>query len=407
MTSSGQNVSDTGMTDSNKCILVINCGSSSVKFALIDVARETPLITGLVECVNSPDAMLEWKVDGAKQSKALPDATLAEGLAEVIAVLPDDVEVIAVGHRVVHGGENFSSSVLIDDVVLAAIDRCAALAPLHNPANIAGIRASQKVFPNLPQVAVFDTAFHQTIPAHAFLYAVPYDWYTDQGVRRYGFHGTSHRYVAGETARRLGKSLSETSIIIAHLGNGCSACAIEKGESADTTMGISPLEGLVMGTRSGDIDPSLHSFISKSLGWSLDRVTTALNKESGLLGISGESNDMRTLVEASEAGSDRAKLAIEVFAYRLAKSIMSLTAALSQLDAIVFTGGIGENSYKVRARALEHLRVLGVVVDAQLNAINGDTEIGRISQEGSPLCLVVETNEELMIARETLTVTKL
>ncbi|ADE54449.1 acetate/propionate family kinase [Coraliomargarita akajimensis] len=389
---------------SKGAVLVINCGSSSVKFALISGETELPLITGLVERVGSPEAELSWKLDGSKQSKLLPGADLVESLNEVIAVLPDGVDVTAVGHRVVHGAEEFSGSVMITDAVMEALDRCTPLAPLHNPANIAGIRASQEVFPGLPQVGVFDTAFHQTLPQHAYLYPVPYEWYTEHGVRRYGFHGTSHRFVAGETARRLGKDLNELSVVVAHLGNGCSACAVENGESADTTMGITPLEGLVMGTRSGDVDPSMHAFIANALGWDLDRVMTALNKESGLLGLSGESNDMRTLVAAAEAGSDRARIAIEVFAYRLAKSIMGLTAALSKLDAIVFTGGIGENSSGVRARALEHLKVLGVRVDSRLNEQNGDERNGRITEEGCPLCLVVATNEELMIARETLTV---
>jgi len=389
-----------------KAVLVINCGSSSVKFALIDIASEQPLITGLVECVASPEASLSWKQDGVKDEKALPDANLVECLSEVIAVLPSEAEVIAVGHRVVHGAEEFSGSVLLCDKVMGALERCSALAPLHNPANIAGIRASQKVFPALPQVGVFDTAFHQTLPKHAYLYPVPYEWYTDLGVRRYGFHGTSHRYVAEETARRLGKDLSDLSIVIAHLGNGCSACAIEGGQSVDTTMGLSPLEGLVMGTRSGDVDPALHEFISKSKGWSLERIMTALNKESGLLGISGKSNDMRTLVNAMDEGCERAALAIEVFAYRLAKAIMGLTAALTKLDAIVFTGGIGENSYKVRAETLSHLKVLGAQVDADLNAQNGAAETGRITTEGTLPCLVVATDEELMIARETLNVTQ-
>ena len=390
---------------SRRAVLVINCGSSSVKFALIDADSEQPLITGLVECVGSPEATLSWKEGGAKQTKPLPEANLVESLSEVIAVLPQEVEVLAIGHRVVHGGEEFAASVEICDLVMGVLERCSALAPLHNPANIAGIKAAQKVFPTLTQVGVFDTAFHQTLPKHAYLYAVPYDWYTDHGVRRYGFHGTSHRYVAGETARRLGKELSDLSVIIAHLGNGCSACAIEGGKSADTTMGISPLEGLVMGTRSGDVDPALHEFIAAAKGWSLERIMKALNKESGLQGISGQSNDMRTLVAAAEEGSERAKLAIEVFAYRLAKSIMGLTAALSKLDAIVFTGGIGENSQPVRARTLEHLRVLGIVLDPELNACNGDPVTGRITCVESTPCLVVPTNEELMIARETLKIT--
>jgi acetate kinase len=386
-----------------QAVLVINCGSSSVKFALIETNSAQPLITGLVECLNRADAQLSWKVNGQKASKALPGADLILGLGEVIAILPTDVEVIAVGHRVVHGAEDFAASVKIDDAVLATLEKCSALAPLHNPANIAGIRAAQAVFPEQPQVAVFDTAFHQTLPKYAFLYAVPYCWYEDLGVRRYGFHGTSHRYVAGETARRLGRDVSELSMVIAHLGNGCSSCAVEAGKSVDTTMGFSPLEGLVMGTRSGDIDPSLPEFIASKLGWSMARVMTALNHESGLLGISGQSNDMRTLVHAMDAGDERAALAIEVFAYRLAKSILGQTAALSKLDAIVFTGGIGENSYKVRAKTLAHLRVLSAHIDSELNRQNGD-ELGRITKKGSLLCMVVATNEELMIARETLNI---
>jgi acetate kinase len=386
-----------------QAVLVINCGSSSVKFALIETNSAQPLITGLVECLNRADAQLSWKVNGQKASKALPGADLILGLGEVIAILPTDVEVIAVGHRVVHGAEDFAASVKIDDAVLATLEKCSALAPLHNPANIAGIRAAQAVFPEQPQVAVFDTAFHQTLPKYAFLYAVPYCWYEDLGVRRYGFHGTSHRYVAGETARRLGRDVSELSMVIAHLGNGCSSCAVEAGKSVDTTMGFSPLEGLVMGTRSGDIDPSLPEFIASKLGWSMARVMTALNHESGLLGISGQSNDMRTLVHAMDAGDERAALAIEVFAYRLAKSILGQTAALSKLDAIVFTGGIGENSYKVRAKTLAHLRVLRAHIDSELNRQNGD-ELGRITKAGSLLCMVVATNEELMIARETLNI---
>ena len=401
------NGTETGSTGAiHEAVLVINCGSSSVKFALIDRVSSEPLITGLVECLNSADAELSWKCAGQTLSKALPGADLVAGLSEVIAILPTGAEVMAVGHRVVHGAEAFAASVLIEDSVLNVLEQCSALAPLHNPANIAGIRAAQAVFPDKPQVAVFDTAFHQTLPKHAYLYAVPYNWYEELGVRRYGFHGTSHRYVAGETARLLGQDLSELSIVIAHLGNGCSSCAVEAGQSVDTTMGLSPLEGLVMGTRSGDIDPALPEFIASKLGWSLDRIMTALNKESGLLGISGQSNDMRTLVNAMDAGDERAALAIEVFAYRLAKSILSLMAALTKLDAIVFTGGIGENSHKVRSKTLSHLRVLGVQLDAELNIQNGDAVTGRITREGTLPCLVVATNEELMIARETLNITQ-
>lgn len=387
-------------------ILVINCGSSSVKFALIETETEEPLMTGLVERLNTDQAELSWKAAGEKHSVSLPGADLVAGLKQVISILPGEIEVVAIGHRVVHGAEEFASSFLVTDEILEVLERCSPLAPLHNPANIAGIRAAQEVFPEKPQVAVFDTAFHQTIPQQAYLYAVPYDWYKDLRVRRYGFHGTSHRYVAGETARILGKHLSDLSVVIAHLGNGCSACAVENGKSADTTMGLSPLEGLVMGTRSGDVDPALHEYLSNNLGWSLERIMKALNKESGLLGLSGQSNDMRTLVTGWEKGDERATLAIEVFAYRLAKSIMGLTAALSKLDAIVFTGGIGENSFKVRAKALSHLKVLGVEIDETLNAANGEAGTGRVSTEQSLPCLVVPTNEELMIARETLSLTR-
>jgi acetate kinase len=388
-----------------QAVLVINCGSSSVKFALIDTVTAESWISGLVECLNSADTELSWRFDGQQASKVLPDADLIKALSEIMAILPAEAEVVAVGHRVVHGGEAFTASVRIDDAVLAGLDQCSTLAPLHNPANIAGIRAAQKVFPNKPQVAVFDTAFHQTLPKYAYLYAVPYEWYENLGVRRYGFHGTSHRYVAGETARRMGKDLSDLSMVIAHLGNGCSSCAVEAGQSMDTTMGLSPLEGLVMGTRSGDVDPALPQFIASRLGWSMQKIMRALNKESGLLGLSGQSNDMRTLVAAMEGGDERATLAIEVFAYRLAKSILGLTAALSKLDVIVFTGGIGENSPQVRAKTIAHLRVLGIELDEGLNAQNGKAPSGRITQAGCLPCLVVATNEERMIARETIAIT--
>lgn len=388
-----------------KSVLVINCGSSSVKFALMDQATEEPIVAGLVEKLNEPDTLLTWKTNQGKHEKTLPGASLVTALQQVIAILPPEIEVVAVGHRVVHGAEDFASSFLIDEKILDVLEKCSPLAPLHNPANIAGIRAAKEVFADKPQVAVFDTAFHQSIPKRAYLYAVPYEWYKDLRVRRYGFHGTSHRYVAGETARILGKPLEALSAVIAHLGNGCSACAVEAGKSADTTMGLSPLEGLVMGTRSGDVDPALHEFLANNLGWSLERIMKALNKESGLLGLSGKSNDMRTLVQGWESGDERSSLAIEVFAYRLAKAIMGLTAALSKIDAIVFTGGIGENSHKVRALTMSHLRVLGVKVDQELNSRNGADSCGRITSLDSLPCLVVPTNEELMIARETLSIT--
>jgi acetate kinase len=392
------------LADPRPAVLIINCGSSSVKFALIGTRRETLILSGLAERLGSPEAVMSWKTGAEKHKRALPGAELVEALHEMLGILPANVVVVAVGHRVVHGAEAFSHSVRIDGDVLAGIEKCSALAPLHNPANLAGIRAAQQVFPQTPQVAVFDTAFHQTLPERAFLYAVPYDWYKTDRVRRYGFHGTSHRYVAGEAARRLGQPLESLGLITAHLGNGCSAAAVEGGRSVDTTMGLSPLEGLVMGTRSGDVDPSLHEFMAAQRGWTLKRVMNALNRESGLLGLSGVSNDMRTLVEAAGGGNARAQLAIDVFAYRLAKSISGLAAALSRLDAIIFSGGIGEHSKVVRAGTATHLKVLGVELDPALNERHGEPPTGQISRAGTRTCLVVPTNEELMIARETLSV---
>jgi len=392
------------MAGPRPAVLIINCGSSSVKFALIGTRRETLILSGLAERLGSPEAVMSWKSGEEKHQRALPGAELVKALHEMLGILPANVVVVAVGHRVVHGAEAFSHSVRIDADVLAGIEKCNALAPLHNPANLAGIRAAQQVFATTPQVAVFDTAFHQTLPERAFLYAVPYDWYKTDGVRRYGFHGTSHRFVAGEAARRLGQPLASLGLITAHLGNGCSATAVEGGRSVDTTMGLSPLEGLVMGTRSGDVDPSLHEFMATQRGWTLERVMKALNRESGLLGLSGVSNDMRTLVEAAQGGDARARLAIDVFSYRLAKAISGLAAALSRLDAIIFTGGIGEHSKVVRAATAAHLRVLGVELDPALNERHGEPPTGRISRAGTRTCLVVPTNEELMIARETLSV---
>jgi len=397
---------DPALAGSRPAVLIINCGSSSVKFALIGTRRETLILSGLAERLGSPEAQMSWKSGDEKKSKALPEADLVTALHEMIGILPGNIQVVAVGHRVVHGAEAFSHSVLIDAEVIAGIERCNDLAPLHNPANLAGIRAAHKVFPATPQVAVFDTAFHATLPQRAYLYAVPYDWYQTDGVRRYGFHGTSHRYVSAEAARRLGQPVGQLGLITAHLGNGCSAAAVEGGKSVDTTMGISPLEGLVMGTRSGDVDPSIHEYMAARRGWNLERIMKALNRESGLLGLSGLSNDMRTLVDAATGGDDRAQLAIDVFAYRLAKSISGLSAALSRLDAIIFTGGIGEHSKYVRARTAGHLKVLGVELDPALNDRHGEPSTGRISREGTRLCLVVPTNEELMIARETLSVTQ-
>lgn len=382
-------------------ILVINCGSSSLKFAVIWPVSGKVLSQGLAERLGSQEARLIWTAtDGEKHTKLLPKAD-HEGALDFILSGLRGVALGAVGHRVVHGGEKFSDSVRLNTDTLAGIEACNKLAPLHNPANVTGIRAAMERFPEMPHIAVFDTSFHQTMPAHAYLYAVPHELYEEHRIRRYGFHGTSHRYVAGEASTRLGRLPTELQLITAHLGNGCSACAVKHGRSVDTTMGFTPLEGLVMGTRSGDVDPNLHQHLADHTGRSLQEITDLLNRESGLLGLSGLSNDMRTLVAASEQGDTHAHLAIEVFCYRLAKGILGLCASLDHVNALVFTGGIGENSAPVRARTLAHLGLLKARIDHDLNAQHGSVVAGRITTTDSGLlAMVVPTNEELVIARE-------
>lgn len=385
-------------------VLVLNCGSSSLKLALIDPETGARSLTGLAERLGTAEATLSTRIgDGPKRKRSLGSAGHDVALAQVLeelreAGLEDTVE--GVGHRVVHGGEAFTSSARIDDAIERAIEQCARLAPLHNPANLVGIRSARSAFPSLPQVAVFDTAFHQTMPPSAYRYAVPERWYTEHGVRRYGFHGTSHRYVAGEAARRLGRPSSEVRLLIAHLGNGCSAAAVAGGASVATTMGLTPLSGLVMGTRSGDIDPGLFAFIGDTLGLDARAVTAELNQRSGLLGVSGLSNDMRTLLEARASGHSGAELAIELFCRKLAEHLLALSAALDGLDALVFTGGIGENAPAIRGESAQRLWALNVRLDPERNEAHGG-ESGRIDRgDGTPV-LVVPTDEEWMIARDT------
>ncbi|HET7540949.1 MAG TPA: acetate kinase [Polyangiaceae bacterium] len=380
-------------------ILVVNSGSSSLKFAVIEPISAAVIAHGIAERLGAADPTFQL---GSNAARALGrGAAHAEALKALLAELKG-IALAAVGHRVVHGGEAFSDSVLLDDQVVSQIRACAELAPLHNPANLLGIEAARRAFSELPQVAVFDTAFHQTLPRAAYLYAIPYEYYERHQVRRYGFHGTSHGYVAGVAARLLGKPLESLQLITAHLGNGASVTAIAKGRSVDTSMGFTPLEGVVMGTRSGDVDPNLHEFLAKHAELDLHAITEMLNKKSGLLGLSGVSNDMRTLLELRAGGNDRARLAIEVFCYRLAKSILGLCAGLSRVDALVFTGGIGEHAAAVRAQTLGHLRVLGAEVDDERNRVHGADHGGRITRDSSALLsLVIRTNEELVIARET------
>ncbi len=386
-------------------ILVINCGSSSLKFAVIDPATRTEVVNGLAQRLGSPEASVTWKdASGRKHEDAIPDGDHAKAMSEVYEGLKARglaSSIAGIGHRVVHGGQLFSASVVIDEQVEKGIESCFALGPLHNPPNLLGIRICKQLFPGLRQVAVFDTAFHQTMPRQAYLYAVPYTWYEQHAVRKYGFHGTSHRYVSARAVGMLGLRADDSAVVVAHLGNGCSATAVKNGKSVDTTMGLTPLEGLVMGTRSGDIDPALIAFMCERLGKDAAEITDILNKQSGLIGLSGVSNDMRTLLAACDKGDDRARLAVEVFCYRLAKSLAALAVPLGRLDAIAFTGGIGENSVPVRAKVVEHLKILGLVLDPARNAVNGKDSNGRITSDGSTIALVVQTNEELVIALDT------
>lgn len=389
-------------SDAAGCILVINCGSSSLKAAVIPQGGGDVLVKILAERLGDDGAVLTVRRGGETTVTPMPGASHQDALQAAIGHLPG-LAIRAIGHRVVHGGEEFTGAARIDDRVIGAIESCSSLAPLHNPANLTGIRTARALFPDLPQVAVFDTAFHQTMPREAFLYAVPYEHYENLKVRRYGFHGTSHQFAGLEAARLLGMPSEESNVITVHLGNGCSACAIRGGRSVDTTMGLTPAEGLVMGTRSGDVDPALHGFLQDQTGMRLGEITRMLTSASGLLGISGLSNDMRTLAEAAGGGHERARLAIDVFCYRLAKSICGLAAALDSIDALVFTGGIGENSAEVRALAAARLKILGLELDGRRNAGHGRADGGRISSDTSRFpCLVIPANEELMIARETL-----
>jgi acetate kinase len=381
-------------------VLVVNCGSSSLKLARVAPDEGRVLEHALAERLGTREASLVWRPGGERQP--LPDLDHAGALAALLERIARG-SLVAVGHRVVHGGEAFRQSALIGQDTLDAIERVSELAPLHNPANLVGIRAARQAFPELPHVAVFDTAFHQTLPPKAYHYALPLELYERHRVRRYGFHGTSHAYVARATAERLGRPLESLQLLSAHLGNGCSACAVRDGKSVDTSMGFTPLEGLVMGTRSGDIDPNLPAFLAKRLGLDLDGVTRLLNQQSGLLGLSGASNDMRRLLELEAGGHERARLAVDVFCYRLAKALLGLAAALERIDALVFTGGIGENAAAVRTRTLSQLAILGARVAPELNAAHGAASAGRITASDSALLgLVVASNEELMIARDTL-----
>ncbi len=386
-------------------VLVINCGSSSIKFALVPAANNhAPIQThrsGLAENLGTPEALLKIvNEQGEKSSIPLPNADHQTALTHILKELGNE-QPIAIGHRVVHGGEKFTQAVKIDNQVLAAIRETTPLAPLHNPANLLGIEATLKLFADLPQVAVFDTAFHQTMPAQAFRYALPEDLYRKHSIRRYGFHGSSHGYVTHHVDGLLGST--NHGWLSAHLGNGCSTCAVWQGKSLDTSMGLTPLEGLVMGTRSGTVDPSLHVHLVRTLGWSIDEIDQILNKKSGLLGLSGVSNDMRTLTELAKEGHAGATLAIEVFCYRLAQSLAAMSCALPKFTGIIFTGGIGENSAEIRSRTLALLPHFGLNIDDARNQKMIRGAEGRIDEgnDSGRQIWVIPTDEEGQIAQET------
>ncbi len=394
-------------------VLVINCGSSSLKFQLINSDTEAVLAKGLCERIGIDGSLTYQPAGGEKKTedKAMPTHT--EAIQFVIDALTDADrgvvrsldEIGAVGHRVVHGGEKFASSAVITDEMIKAVEECNDLAPLHNPANLIGIRACQELMPGVPMVAVFDTAFHQTMPDVAYTYGIPYEYYEKYKVRRYGFHGTSHSYVSKRTAEIVGKPYDQMKIIVCHLGNGASISAVNCGKSVDTSMGLTPLEGLVMGTRSGDLDPAIIDFVGKKEGLSLDEMNEVLNKKSGMLGISGVSSDGRDLEAAAETGNKRAQLALDVFDYRVIKYIGAYAAAMNGVDAIAFTAGIGENNIKMRKDVCSSLTYLGVKLDEEKNNVRGEERI--ISADDSKVqVLLVPTNEELAIARETLALVK-
>ncbi len=393
-------------------ILVVNCGSSSLKYTFFDTETGASPARGLIERIGRPDTRLVHQGPQGKLTRELPSggygeafqAMLRELTAKDTGVVREPSEISVVGHRVVHGGERFSEGVLIDEQVLRDLEVLNPLAPLHNPVNLAGIRAAQQVFPAVPHVAVFDTAFHQTLASYAYLYGLPYEYYEKKGVRRYGFHGSSHAYVCLRAAQYLQRRVNELEIVSCHLGNGASLCAIDHGRSVDTTMGFTPGEGLIMGTRCGDLDPGVVAYLEREEGLTGAQIDELLNKKSGLLGLSGVSSDMREVEKAAEAGDGRALVALKAFGYRVRKYIGAYLAAMGGLDVLIFTGGIGQGSAGVRSLALQGLRCMGIELDEQRNREGaGSNDVCRISTDASPVTvLIVATDEERMIARETL-----
>ncbi|MBX7362521.1 acetate kinase [Clostridium chauvoei] len=390
-------------------VLVINCGSSSLKYQLIDMTTEEAMVQGLVERIGIEGSVLIQKVEGRdkyiinteiKDHKAAIKLVLGAIIDKEHGVISSMDEIKAVGHRVVHGGEKYSESVIITDKVLESIRECIALAPLHNPPNIIGIEACRELMPNTPMVAVFDTAFHQTMPKEAYICPVPYELYEKYGIRKYGFHGTSHKYVANKVAEVMGKDIKDLKIVTCHLGNGCSITAVKGGKSVDTSMGFTPLAGVMMGTRSGNIDPSVIGFLIKEQGYTMKEIDEVLNKKSGILGVSGISSDFRDVREAFYNGNERAKLALDILHYKIRSQIAAYAGIMGGVDAIVFTAGIGENSSLTRKESLKGLEFLGFQINDEKNEIRADVQ--EISDEGSKVKVYeIATNEELMIARDT------
>ncbi|WP_085523097.1 acetate kinase [Tuberibacillus sp. Marseille-P3662] len=392
-------------------IIAINAGSSSLKFQLLNMPDEEVVTKGIVERIGINDSVfnIEYNEQSIEDVMDIPDH------AEAVQILLDKLtslgiiasldEIEAIGHRVVHGGEEFNDSVLINEDVVKKIEKVSELAPLHNPANLMGIRAFKEVLPNVPAVAVFDTAFHQSMPEKSYLYSLPYDYYQDYGIRKYGFHGTSHKYVANRAAELLDRPLDQLRLISCHLGNGASIAAIENGRSIDTSMGFTPLAGVAMGTRSGNIDPALIPYIMDKTGQTAEEVINTLNKRSGMLGISGFSSDLRDIEKQADGGNERAELALEVFASRIHKYIGSYAARMKGVDAIIFTAGIGENSDTIRAKVLTGLEFMGLYWDPALNKVHGKEAF--LNYPHSPVkVMVIPTNEEVMIARDTVRLTE-
>ena len=390
-------------------ILIINCGSSSLKYKLIDMANEKDIIEGIVERIGLDQSRLVQKNElrekyilekEIKDHKEAIDIVLNTLVDSKVGVIESIDEITAVGHRVVHGGERYSSSIIINEEVIKYLEECSKLAPLHNPANIIGIRACQSLMPNKEMVAVFDTALHGTLPEKAYIYAIDYALYKDHKIRKYGFHGTSHKYVSHKVAETMGKDIKDLKIITCHLGNGASISAIKGGECIDTTMGFTPLAGIPMGTRSGNIDPSIIPFLVQECGYTIEEVSESLNKKSGVLGISGVSSDFRDIEDAASNGDKRAQLALDIFHYRIRAEIGSFIVNMGGVDVIIFTAGVGENSPETREECLKDLEFLGLTLDKEKNKVRG--KLAEISQADSKIkAYVVPTNEELMIAKET------